>query len=200
MESGELGVRAKKICRDLIFFQLINIRIIVFLLIGTLLLFGTLRFQGKDLIKPYASKGIVSLEMASSVITTKHLLWEWKNDGLIKTVRNNILIDFLFIPFYVLLFYTLCGSISVRLHSIPANLGVLLAFFSLIAGIFDVFENILMLSAYIGLYNFITTMLTAIFATLKFILLGLSILYVIVFGSQVIWMKLARASINELAD
>jgi len=179
---------------------LINIRIIVFLLIGTLLLFGTLRFQGKDLIKPYASKGIVSLEMASSVITTKHLLWEWKNDGLIKTVRNNILIDFLFIPFYVLLFYTLCGSISVRLHSTPAKLGVLLAFFSLIAGIFDVFENILMLSAYIGLYNFITTMLTAIFATLKFILLGLSILYVIVFGSQVIWMKMARAKINELAD
>jgi hypothetical protein len=192
VESGELGIRAKKIRRDLISYQLINIRIIVFLLIGTLLLFGTLRFQGKELIRPYASKGIVSFEMASSVINTKHLLWEWKNDGLIKTVRNNILIDFLFIPFYVLLFYTLCGSISVRLQSTPAKLGVLLAFFSLIAGIFDVFENILMLSAYVGWYNFITTTLTAIFATLKFILLGLSILYVIVFGSQVIWMKLAR--------
>jgi hypothetical protein len=193
VESGELGVCAKKICRDLISFSLINIRIIFFLLIGTLLLFGSLRFQGKELVKPYASKGIVSFEMASSVITSKHLLWEWKNDGLIKTVRNNILIDFLFIPFYVLLFYTLCGSISVRLRSTPAKLGVLLAFFSLIAGIFDVFENILMLSAYLGWYNFITTMLTAIFATLKFILLGLSILYVIVFGSQVIWMKLAKS-------
>jgi hypothetical protein len=192
VESGELGVRAKKIRCYLISFSLINIRIIVFLLIGTLLLFGTLRFQGKDLIRPYAPKGIVSLEMASTINTTKHLLWEWKNDGLIRTVRNNILIDFLFIPFYVMLFYTLCGSISVRLNSTPAKLGVLLAFFSLIAGIFDVFENVLMLSAYIGIYNSMTTMLTTIFASLKFILLGLSFFYVIVFGSRVILMKFAR--------
>lgn len=130
--------------------------------------------------------------MAASMDTTKHLLWEWKNDGLIRTLRNNILIDFLFIPFYVMLFYTLCGSISVRLHSTPAKLGVLLAFFNLIAGIFDVFENILMLSAYIGMYNAMTTMLTTIFASLKFILLGLSFLYVIIFGSQVILMKFAK--------
>ncbi len=169
---------------------MINIRIILFLLFGTLLLFIALRFQGSELIRPYADKGIVSLEMAGTVHTTKHLLWEWNNDGLLKTVRNNVLIDFIFIPFYVLLFYTLCGSISVRLQSTPAKLGVLLAFFSLIAGIFDVLENILMLSAYMNMYNGVTTFLTAAFASLKFILLGLSVLYVVIFGSQVIWMKL----------
>jgi hypothetical protein len=170
----------------------INIRIILFLLLGTILLFLALRFQGKELTRPYAPKGIVSLEMATTVNNTKHLLWEWNHDGLIKKLRNNILIDFLFIPFYVLLFYTLCGSISVRLRATPAKLGVLLAFFSLIAGIFDFMENILMLGAYTSMYNVLTTMLTAVFASLKFILLGLSILYVIVFGSQVIWMKLAN--------
>jgi hypothetical protein len=171
---------------------LINIRIIVFLLIGTLFFFLSLRFQGKELAKPYAPMGIVDFELATTVKQTQHLLYEWKDDGLIKTIRNNILLDFLFIPFYVLLFYTLCGSISVRLHSTPANLGVLLAFFSLIAGIFDVFENVLMLLAYVGVYNFITTLMTAIFAGLKFILLGLSLLYVVIFGSRVIWLKLAR--------
>jgi hypothetical protein len=47
-----------------------------------------------------------------------------------------------------------------------------------------------MLSAYAGLYNSFTALLTAIFASLKFILLGLSLLYVILFGTKVIWMKL----------
>lgn len=171
---------------------MINIRIILSLLIGTLLLFVTLRFQGSKLIRPYASKGIISLEIAPNANSVKHLLLEWNNDGLVKTVRNNILIDFLFIPFYVLLFYTLCGSISVRLNATSAKLGVLLAFFSLIAGIFDVLENILMLSAVIGMYSDISALLTTIFATLKFALLGLSLLYVVIFGSQVIWTKLSH--------
>ena len=174
---------------------MINIRIILFLLSGTLLLFLSLRFQGKDLIRPYSPAGIVSLELATTAAETEHTLGGWKNDGLAETGRNNILLDFLFIPFYVMLFYTLCGSISVRLSGTGATLGVLLAFFSLIAGIFDVLENILMLSAYAGLYNSITTLLTAIFASLKFILLGLSLLYVIIFGTKVIWMKLGYGKI-----
>lgn len=192
MENRELGVCAKQICRYLIPVELINIRIILFLVAGTIFFFLALRFQGKELAQPYAPKGIIDLELAGTVKQTQHLLYEWKDDGLIKTVRNNILLDFLFIPFYVMLFYTVCGSISVRLHSTAAKLGVLLAFFSLIAGIFDVFENILMLMAYIGAYNFITILFTAIFAGLKFILLALSILYVILFGTRVILTKMAR--------
>jgi hypothetical protein len=153
-------------------------------------LFLSLRFQGKDLIRPYAPAGIVSLELATTATATERTLGGWKNDGLEETARNNILLDFPFIPFYVMLFYTLCGSISVRLSGTAATLGVLLAFFSLIAGVFDVLENFLMLSAYAGLYNSFTALLTAIFASLKFILLGLSLLYVILFGTKVIWMKL----------
>ena len=64
---------------------------------------------------------------------------------MIPRAKTNIWIDFFFIPFYTMLFYTLCGSISVRMLGIPAKLGVLLAFGSLLAGLFDVTENILML-------------------------------------------------------
>lgn len=159
---------------------------------GNTVLFFVLRFQGNGLIAPYADKGIVSLEFANSQIKAAHLFFGWKADGLLHKLRNNILIDFLFIPFYVMLFYTLCGSISVRLNSIPAKLGVLLAFFSLIAGLFDVCENILMLGAYMRMYNNVTTMATTIFATLKFTMIILSILYVIVFGGYVLRLKFSR--------
>lgn len=171
---------------------MINIKIIFFLVAGTLFFFSILRFQGDGLITPYADKGIVSLELANTQLKVAHILYGWKSDGLVYKFRNNILIDFLFIPFYVMLFYTLCGSISVRLNSIPAKLGVLLAFFSLIAGLFDVCENILMLGAYLKMYNNVTTMTTSIFATLKFILLGLSMVYVILFGSYVLRLKFSR--------
>jgi hypothetical protein len=91
-----------------------------------------------------------------------------------------------------MLFYTLCGSISVRLHSTAAKLGVLLAFFILIGGAFDVMENMLMMLAYLEMYNSLTVMATFAFAILKFILISLSIIYVITFGSAVIRMKLSR--------
>ena len=171
---------------------MINIRIIIFLLVGTLLLFLLLRFQGNNLVTPYSPKGIVSLELAGNEPATTTIISGWQNDGRGHSLRNNLLIDFLFIPFYVMLFYTLCGSISVRLDSIAAKLGVLLAFFILIGGAFDVLENLLMMLAYLGIYNTLTVKATYSFAILKFILISLSIIYVIVFGSVVIRMKLSR--------
>jgi hypothetical protein len=168
-----------------------NIKIILFLLAGTLFFFLALRFQGGQLITKAAPAGIVSLELAGSEANTAAMMGQWREEGKMGAVRSNILIDFLFIPFYALLFYTLCGSISVRHHGKAASLGVLLAFFSLIAALFDVCENIFMLAATYGMYGDLTAMLTAFFAAAKFSLLALSLLYVILLGLPLLIRKLA---------
>lgn len=165
---------------------MINIKIKLFLLAATLFFFLLLRYQGADLIRPYSPKGIVSLEIAPSAEAISAVLAGLKADDLIGKTRQNIFIDFFFIPFYAMLFYTLAGSISVRMKGKAATAGVLLAFFSLIAGLFDVFENILILLATYGIYNDFTAILTAIFASAKFLLLFVALLYIILFGLRVI--------------
>lgn len=171
-----------------------NIRIILFLLTGTLFFFLALRFQGRQLLTPASPAGIVSFELAGTDNETTQMLDAWKQKAAMGSVRMNILIDFLFIPFYALLFYTLCGSISVRHHGKAASLGVLLAFFSLIAALFDVLENLLMLAATYGYYNDATAILTAFFAAAKFSLLALSLLYVVLLGMPLLIKKISSAT------
>lgn len=169
---------------------MINIKIILTLLAGTLFFFLTLRWQGSQLISPVSPAGIVSLELAGTEEKTAGIIETWTTEGLIGKARKNILIDFLFIPFYAMLFYTLCGSISVRHGGRQARLGVLLAFFSLIAGVFDVFENITMLLSTYSIFNGASAALTAFFAATKFALLALSLLYVIILGMPLLIRKL----------
>jgi hypothetical protein len=169
-----------------------NIRIYLFLLTGTLLLFILLRIQGAGLLhEQYAPAGIVSLEMASTPASAAAVTDHWNAANLKGKAVRNIWLDFLFIPFYMLLFYSLCGSISVRMKGFGAKLGVLLAFGALIAAHFDVVENTLMLFTLSGHYNAVTTMLTAILASTKFLLILLCLLYVIILGLRLLLLRLA---------
>ncbi len=168
---------------------MINIKIKLFLLGATLFFFLVLRFQGADLVRSYSPGGIVSLEIAPSAKATSEVLNGFTADGLVTTARQNIFIDFFFILFYSMLFYTLAGSISVRMTGRAATAGVLLAFLSLIAGLFDVIENIFMLLATYGWYNDLTAVLTAFFASAKFLLLFIALLYIIPCGLIVIMRK-----------
>ena len=165
---------------------MINIKIKLFLLGATLALFLLLRVQGAALITPASPSGIVSLELATSAGQTRSIVEHWKEHGLISKARQNILIDFLFIPFYTILFYTLAGSISIRMKGAAANLGVLLAFFSVIAGLLDVLENFLMLLSTYGWHADILSLITAGAAITKFSMLGIASLYILVLGFGVV--------------
>ncbi len=168
---------------------MINIKIIFFLLAGTLFFFLTLRFQGKLETKetPF---GIVSLELAHKSEAIQNILTAWEKEDMIPRAKTNIWIDFLFIPFYTMLFYTLCGSISVRMLGIPAKLGVLLAFGSLLAGLFDITENIFMLFSLNDHHNNFTAFLTAFFAYAKFSLLLLALTYVLPLGLRILILRI----------
>lgn len=170
---------------------MINIRIYLFLLSGTLLLFLLLRIQGKSLVNiPPSPLGIVSLETAKTEHHTREIITEWNQLNLVDTAKRNVMLDFLFIPFYSLLFYTICGSISVRLTGTVSKLGILLAFSSLIAGLLDVLENFCMLLSLHSHYSNIISWLTFVFASLKFFLLSLALLYALLFGAKLIVGKL----------
>jgi hypothetical protein len=171
---------------------MINIRIILFLLTATLGIFLLLRFQG-NLQTGKSPMGILSLEFAHKPACITEITHAWSSEGMMGRARANIWIDFLFIPFYAMLFYTLCGSISVRMKDFPAKLGIFLAFGALIAGLLDVLENILMLFSLNGNYNGVTAFLTAFFATGKFVLLLLAALYVVPLGLRLIILKLIPA-------
>ena len=169
---------------------MINIRIILTLLTITLGIFLVMCIQGK--LETHASPlGIVSLEFANSQKRITEIKDQWTLNGMLERARTNIRMDYLFIPFYAMLFYTLCGTISVRMHRGWAKLGVLLAFGALVAGLLDAGENLLMLLALRGISSNSTAVLTSVLAGVKFLLLGLAALYVIPLGLRILILKAA---------
>lgn len=166
-----------------------NIRIIGTLFTGTIMIMILLRMQGAPLETPDTPLGIVSLELADSKTATEKILARWSTVGATAAARTNILVDFIFIPFYALLFYTLCGSIAVRSDGFAALSGTAIAFACLMAGLLDVFENLLMLSSLKGWYNAGTTIMTASFAWVKFGLLAIASVYIFLFGTSLLWRK-----------
>jgi hypothetical protein len=169
---------------------MINIRIILFLLAATLGLFLLLRVQG-NLETPASPAGILSMEFATQPHRVTEIKNAWDAGGMTGRARTNIWIDFLFIPFYAMLFYTLCGSISVRMQGFPAKLGIFMAFGALVAGLLDVLENIFMLIALQGHYGGFSAMATSLLAGAKFLLLALAALYVIPLGLRLLVIKMA---------
>ena len=101
-----------------------------------------------------------------------------------------MLLDFFLIPFYGLFLYSTCGYFSVHYPSGRGQrAGVLLAFGSLLAMFFDALENILMgFSIHFAATSF-TSVLTAAMASIKFLLIGLALLYIIFSAAQMLLRK-----------
>ncbi|MBX2922391.1 MAG: hypothetical protein KF746_09390 [Chitinophagaceae bacterium] len=157
-----------------------NWKIIGFFFAGTLILLLLLRWQGRTLYTPAAPKGIVSLELSSNPGAANAIAHEWR-PTLINAFRWNMLLDFFVIPFYGLFLYSLCGYFSVLYkQGIFQRAGVLMAFGSLMAMLFDAGENILMIISIHWVITPVTTLLTSVFAVLKFGLILLAILYILV--------------------
>ena len=156
-----------------------NWKIIGFFFAGTIFFLLVLQLQGKQLITPLSPSGILSLEFSYHSDHTQSIATAWKN-SLRGAFRVNMLLDFLLIPFYGLFLYSTCGYFSVHYQSGRGQrFGVLLAFGSLLAMVFDVIDNVLMsFSIHITATSF-TSMLTTAMAAIKFLLIGLALLYII---------------------
>lgn len=156
-----------------------NWKIIGFFFTGTIFFLLVLQWQGRQLITPSSPAGILSLEFSYAQAHTQTIANAWK-DSLRGALRVNMLLDFLFIPFYGLFLYSTCGYFSVHHQTGWAQrLGVLLAFGSLLAMLFDGMENICMIFSIHFTATAFTSLLTATMATLKFLLIALAIVYII---------------------
>ena len=171
-----------------------NLRIILAFLAVTSLLLAVLQRQGAKLVNAEAPYGIVSLELAGDAEKTRAIASSWEAEGKTDTAIRNIRLDFLLIPFYSILFYMACGSIATYKSSRHERIGTWIAFACLLAGIFDVFENLAMTAALRGRIGAAGATATSLLATAKFSILGIAILYILSSAAR----SLFRSQGNEL--
>lgn len=151
-------------------------RLIVF---GSLaaLFFFILQIQGANLKTEATPFGIINLEFASDPEQLNKVLFGWSNAD----VKANIYIDFVFIPFYALFFYTAClavanGSKNRTMQHTGKSLSKAVY---VIAGL-DLIENKVMLDSIAGSFSDFTLLLTNLCAGAKFLLLLVVILYLLI--------------------
>ncbi|MBX3241102.1 MAG: hypothetical protein KIT80_16465 [Chitinophagaceae bacterium] len=167
-----------------------NWKIIGFFLSGTLLFSILLRVQGESLVTSASPLGILSLELAFSAGKAESIVVTWK-DGHSLSFVLNMLLDFFFIPFYGLFFYSVCGFFSEQYKTgILQRVAVLLAFGSLIAVLMDLLENLLMLISFYWQVGATGVIVTGIAAVIKFTLVAFCLVYIL-FSSAYILLKKA---------
>lgn len=152
--------------------------IILILFIGTVVMMVALRFQGQQLITPYAPNGILSLELSHKADQTARIVSEWVG-SIRSSFYINIILDFIFIIFYGFFLYVNCRYIALLVPSWK-RLASLLAIGILIAMGLDVIENLLMITSVTMFTDPIISFLTRLFAILKFSLVASVIVFIFI--------------------
>jgi hypothetical protein len=157
-------------------------KVLLPLFIGTITMIVVLQWQGKELRTKNTKAGIVSLEFAQTREEAEELLKEWKpvnGTNLIPVAQKNIRLDFVFIFFYSLFLFAACRKIRYHSQKWQKKAGKNFAYGALIAGGFDIIENLLMLQTLNDNYSVFTTLITFIVAVAKFSLVGFAVLYIL---------------------
>jgi hypothetical protein len=145
--------------------------------VSFLLVFMAMRFQGAALITAVSPGGILNLEFANSPAKLLAILAAWD----INTVKQNIWIDFLFIPSYVLLLSMLAAFCASKWGKGFFNkLGAIVVRAVFVAGVLDIAENLLMLQSIAGNYTPSSLWLTYYCAGIKFFIVLIAVLYIII--------------------
>jgi hypothetical protein len=158
---------------------MVNLRLILAFLAPTLLILFLIQRHGATLMNEKAPYGIVSLELAGKATEAQSIVDSWKKEGKTTTALGNIRLDFLFIPFYSILLYMACGTLATFKPSRPQRVGAWIAFGSLLAGLFDVLENVAMTAILRGMSGTGLAPVTSALATAKHALLGAALAYIL---------------------
>jgi len=144
--------------------------------IFTIIMIIVMRWQGKELLQPSTPSGILALEFANTPEKLTTVLAAWNKE----VVRNNILLDFLFVIaytwFFVLGVAKSTAQWSNRFMQQFGATGIRMAF---LAGILDVTENILMLQSINGHYSISSLQLTWYCAAIKFLIVIILLVFMI---------------------
>jgi len=136
---------------------------------------------GVALKTPATPQGIVNLEFAYNTALTKFIINAWQSTGQpnnVFTAIVNTRYDFLFLFFYAGFLFFACKRIAVNMQGPVAKAGNIIARAAILAGIFDVFENLGMLLTLHGYTNNVVAFLTVFFSVIKWTLAIIAVLYV----------------------
>ncbi|WP_353550341.1 hypothetical protein [Sediminibacterium sp. KACHI17] len=135
-----------------------------------------LRWQGKELIQPSTPSGILALEFANTPEKLSTVLSVWNKE----MVRNNILLDFIFIAAYTWFFVVgVARSTAQWTHRFMQQLGAAGIRMAFLAAILDITENILMLQSINGYHSVSSLQLTWYCAAIKFMIVVILLLFMI---------------------
>lgn len=168
--------------------------ILIIAVAGTLLLAMMMKDQGAPMVTCNTPQGIVNLEFAATPAQADSVLTPWRTEHCAgKTVVDvaiaNTKLDFVFIAFYVLMFYMTSLILGQSLPGIVGKLGKWLRWSSVVAGLLDIIENLLMFKALRGDITDLGTKYTALCAKTKFILLAICLLYLLV---GLVWLLFSK--------
>ena len=151
----------------------------IILWIVFIFLLFVMRYQGSIL--SASGAGIVSLEFANQIVGIE-ILQSWANIqygdiNLLQLATINTKWDFAFIISYVILVITMSNWQMQREHWFPLNELLRLNLFTMsIAGILDIIENFRLLHNFHHIHSSADYWSTQYIASIKFILVGFSIL------------------------
>ena len=154
----------------------------LFIALATLavLLTVILNAQGQSLRTAAAPLGIVSFELAGSQTAAQRILTSWGASGQV-VAGVSLGADFLYLVVYPLAIGLGCVLIAQRLvhkHSFLAGLGIALGWLLLLAGVLDAVENVALIRVLLGAQQAYLPVLARWCALVKFLLVGLGLVYV----------------------
>ena len=147
---------------------------------STAVIIAMMLVQGAPLKAPEISpQGIINYELAGTVSKASAIYKAW-SPSLINTAVNHIKLDFFFILSYSYLLFIVCFRITKQSPSRLKKIGRWLCAAVIVAAFFDVFENVLMLRTLTGHFSKEVVASTFFFASVKFLLVALSIVFIAV--------------------
>ena len=146
------------------------------LLSGTIIMIFIMVMTGKILTTRETPCGILHLELASTKHQVQLVVASWKkkssiNNDIVVAAKINTWFDFAFLFFYSLLLFTFCSSLSrLVVNKLMSSVLSFFATVALIAGGFDIVENIAMLLSLSGIVTQSITLITFLVSIIKWVL------------------------------
>ena len=164
--------------------------------VGTLVLFLVISAINNNLITDVAPLGIISFELAPNLTQAKNIIYSWDKTQQMYAAFS-LGIDYLFLFAYALFLSGLAGLIASMANAGNRfkKTGLLAGYLIWIAAGLDVIENIALFQIlFNGSYN-IWPPLAAGSATVKFLLVILTFIYILS-GAIIVWFKPSKSN-NE---
>lgn len=149
---------------------------------------------GAPLKTPATPLGILDLEFAYDSSKAAAVINAWMpvdaSPGIIPAAKTNTYFDFLFLFFYSFFLFLACRRIADHSGGLIQKAGNLIASGALLAGLFDIIENLGMLVTLGGHVSGTIAFLTTFFSVIKWILALAAVLYMLSGMLMLLWRKI----------